>query len=200
MKKIALLLADGFEEIEATTPIDILRRASIKVSVLSISGHKNVKGANGLEILAEDLLDNHVNDDDWDGVVLPGGGDGADRLAKNKRVKSLIQKLHLEEKLIAAICASPAIVLAPLGVIQQRRYTCYPGYEKNVLNTLHARHLEDRLIQDGHIITSKGPGTAVEFALGIVAYLVGIGTAHAIAQQICASTYSIPKEMPLKIS
>ncbi|MBN2051043.1 MAG: DJ-1/PfpI family protein [Spirochaetales bacterium] len=177
MKKIALLLAQGFEEVEAVTPVDYLRRAGIEVQVAGIGGTV-LKGAHGLSVGAdlgvEDLSE------DLDGVVIPGGLPGASNVAASKEAQVLIQVLHRRGALVAAICASPAFVLAPLGILEGKKATCYPGCEGDLTG---AEFSTRRVVRDGNVITSRGPGTAAEFSLEIIRYLAGEAKAAEVSGQ-----------------
>lgn len=167
-KKALILLAEGFEEIEALTAIDILRRADIEVIVCGISG-ETVAGAHGVKVIADERLDKFSGD--VDAVVLPGGMPGAANLANSKAVRELIQRMCKTDRLIAAICASPALVLAPTGVLDGKRATAYPGMEKDFNRD--TTFVEDKVVVDKNIITSRSPGTALLFSLAIVEKLVG---------------------------
>jgi protein deglycase len=167
MKKVALLLADGFEEVEAVTAVDFLRRAGIEVILTSIAGLK-VTGSHDIAILADTTLD--ALGDDLDGIILPGGMPGAANLAQSKALSALICKMHKSNKLLAAICAAPALVLGKAGLLEGRKFTCYPGFEKEVSG---AKFSTESVLLDANILTSRGPGTAAEFAIAIIEYLLG---------------------------
>ncbi|MDR1301564.1 MAG: DJ-1/PfpI family protein [Treponema sp.] len=188
-KKVLVLLAKGFEEVEAITPIDYLRRAGIEVKVASIASGDvglQVLGAHGLLTLADTSLqelakEGQVSAASWDGVLLPGGMPGASNLAASETVNKLVKDMAAAGKLVAAICASPAVVLFPLGLLQGRRFTCFPGMETEVSG---AQWSEDNVVVDGNIITSRGAGTAGAWATGIIAYLTEPGTAQKIASTV----------------
>lgn len=177
MKKTALLLAEGFEEVEAVTPIDFLRRAGIDVIVAGIGG-TIIKGAHGLPVMADTAIE--ALPDDLDGVVIPGGLPGANNIAASSEAQELIRTLHGRGALVAAICASPAFVLGPLGVVEGKKATCYPGCEADLQGAVFS---EDRVIRDGNVITSRGPGTAAEFSVEIIRYLEGEKTAVGVFEQ-----------------
>lgn len=170
MTKTALVvLADGFEEMEAIAPVDVLRRAGIRVTVAGLSD-RIVKSSRGLSVQAEMLLKDY-QEDLPDVVILPGGLPGSENLAKSSQLAVFIQKMHDAQKLIAAICAAPARVLAPIGVLDGKKATCYPGCEADFSSrTVYSK---DRVVVDGNIITSQGPGSALEFSLEIVKCLAG---------------------------
>jgi 4-methyl-5(b-hydroxyethyl)-thiazole monophosphate biosynthesis len=166
MKKIALLLADGFEEVEVVTPVDFLRRAGIEVILTSI-GELNVTGAHNIVIKADITLTSLPAD--IDGIILPGGMPGAANLAQSTAVIELVRKMNSDSKLVAAICAAPALVLQSAGVLVGRKFTCYPGFEHLINN---ADFRTERVVQDGNIITSRGPGSAAEFSIALIEYLL----------------------------
>ena len=168
LKTALVILAEGFEEVEAIAPVDVLRRAGVRVT---IAGVKDlcVKGSRKIGVEADILLRDLVEIPD--AVILPGGIPGATNLAKSEEVAELVKKMHDAGKIVAAICAAPAVILAPLGILDGKRATCYPGCETDFSSkTVYA---QERVVVDGNIITSQGPGTAFEFALAIAARLVG---------------------------
>ena len=181
-KKAIVILADGFEEIEAITPIDVLRRAGVEVTVAGVSDIK-VKGSRGLIVEADKKLDEAGMD--FDACVLPGGSVGAANLAASLKVKSMIKAMNQNGKMIAAICASPNAVLAPLGILKNRSVTGYPGLTENFGKE--TVYKEDNVVVDGNIITSRGPATALLFALTIVQELVGKETSEKVKKATLAS-------------
>ena len=169
MPKTALvILAEGFEELEAIAPIDVLRRAGIRVTLAGVDS-RIVPSSREIGIHADALLKDIQ--DLPDAVILPGGLPGATNLSKSEEVSKLIKKMNAAGKLVAAICAAPAVVLAPLGILDGKKATCYPGCESDFAPT--TVHSQERVVVDGNIITSQGPGTALEFALVIAARLAG---------------------------
>jgi 4-methyl-5(b-hydroxyethyl)-thiazole monophosphate biosynthesis len=191
MKKALVFLAEGFEEVEAVTPIDYLRRAGIEVTTVSIgaagAGGERVlvHGSHRVGIHADTTLktltaEGKANAADWDAVVLPGGGVGSENLAAQPGVGGFVKAMAEAGKLVCAICAAPAVVLAPLGLLSGRRFTCYPGMEDRVAG---AEWTADRVAIDGNLITSRGAGTAGEFAAAIIGKLAG----GAAAEQVAAS-------------
>jgi 4-methyl-5(b-hydroxyethyl)-thiazole monophosphate biosynthesis len=178
-KKAIILLAEGFEEVEAVTPIDYLRRAGLKVKIAAIGNNLSVTGARGIQLTADILLSQAVNND-WDAVLIPGGMPGASNLASSGMVGKFITNMAAKGKLICAICASPAVVLAPLGLITGN-FTCYPGMEEKVTNGIWS---DDRVVRDGNIITSRSAGTAGEFAIAIINALLGNETGKKIASSV----------------
>jgi len=178
-KRALIVLAEGFEEIEAIIPIDVLRRASVDVTT-SCLGVKSVTGAHGIEIWADTALEDYEYLPDV--VIFPGGIPGAENLARSAEVKKMIKRVSSEKRLIAAICAAPALVLAPTGILNGREATCYPGLEKDF--PPEAVYVKKNVVQDGNIITSRGPGTAFLFALKIAENLVGKTKTDMIAEQM----------------
>lgn len=157
MKKVCVLLAEGFEEIEALTVSDVMRRANIICDLVSINKDKQVKSSHGIIVEADKLFEDNM---EYDLVVIPGGMPGATNLRDDKRVINLIKKQNKEGKLIGAICAGP-IVLGKAELTEGRNITSYPGYENELPN---CKYLEDEVVVDGNIITSRGPATAMAFS------------------------------------
>lgn len=180
-KEVLIILANGFEEIEAITPIDVLRRSDINVTIAGL-GAKTITSAHDIPV----ECDVDLNDckDIYDAMILPGGMPGAENLAGSMKLKDMIFSMAARKKVIAAICASPAIVLAPMGILDGRKATCYTGMEKGFSSKI--SFADEDVVQDGNIITSKGPGTALSFALKISENLVGKAKANAIAEQMLA--------------
>lgn len=167
MANVLIPLANGFEEIEAMNLIDILRRADIKVQTAGLNGEM-IEGAHGVVVKADTLLDN-VLSDDFDMIVLPGGLPGAEYLAKSEKVQSLLKEFDSKNKLIGAICAAPW-ALSTAGVLKDS-YTCYPSFEKSVGKDGYNPNQD--VVIDKNILTSKGPATAMIFALAIVKEICG---------------------------
>ncbi len=178
-KSVLVILADGFEEIEAVTPIDVLRRAGLDVTVAGV-GKRQIKGAHGVTVSADVTIEDYKETPD--AVVLPGGMPGAANLGKSAAVQSLLKKMNAEKKNIAAICAAPAMVLAPSGLLAGRQATCYPGYENQLGPSV--RFSDERVVHDGNITTSKGPGSAFEFSLELVRQLAGSAASDELARQM----------------
>ncbi|MDR0561917.1 MAG: DJ-1/PfpI family protein [Spirochaetaceae bacterium] len=185
-KKVLVFLAEGFEEVEAVTPIDYLRRAGIEVCATAIAGNASVKGSHGIPVTADSSVSalsqqGRLNAASWDGVLLPGGIPGAPNLAASTEVNALLKEMSDAGKAVCAICASPAVVLAPLGILNGRRFTCFPGLEEKVSGAIWS---EDRVVIDRHIITSRGAGTAAEWSIAIISNLLDEATAQKIAKQV----------------
>ena len=183
MKDAIVLLADGFEEVEAVTPIDYLRRVGIEVTVASVDGNLLVKGARGIIVNADVALYDLINQQqtDVDAIIIPGGMPGAANIAASPEAGALITQAAAAGKLICAICAAPAVVLAPLGLLSSKKFTCYPGMEKTVQG---GSWTDKRVVIDGSIITSRGAGTAGEFAAAIIGQLLGEAEADKITQAV----------------
>ncbi|MBR6449365.1 MAG: DJ-1/PfpI family protein [Fibrobacter sp.] len=179
--QILVLLADGFEETEFVVPVDLWRRAGFKVTVASVSGADLVDGLRGLKIQSDEAL-SKLNPADFDGVFLPGGGVGVRNLKASAEVERIVCDFNDQNKWVLAICAAPT-VLSKARILLDRRVTCYPGCEAELVCR---EFSEDRVVVDGNIITSRGPGTAEEFALKCIAALGGAELALTIQKQIVA--------------
>lgn len=162
---VYLFLADGFEEMEALTPLDILRRAQIPVSTVGIDS-TTVCGAHNI-IVKADLDEKDVDFNNMTAVILPGGMPGTINLEKSQTVQKAIMHAMNKNLPIAAICAAPSI-LGHAGILQDRRATCFPGFEADLHG---ARVVNDAVVWDGNILTAKGAGVALEFALSLVSRL-----------------------------
>lgn len=163
-----VFLADGFEEIEALTPVDLLRRAGVKVTLVGVTG-KTVTGAHGISVVTDVAIEEAAAQNEHiDMIVLPGGLPGADNLRKSAIVGEFISRAHRSGAYIAAICAAPRI-LGELGLLEGKRAVCYPGFEKYLRG---AKITESRVVRDGNIITGIGMGAATEFSLALVEALV----------------------------
>ena len=165
MKKAYIFLAEGFEEVEAMTPVDLLRRAGVEVTMVSVTGSRLVCGARQITVQA-DILFEEADFSDADLLILPGGMPGTLHLLDLAAVNEVIKKFAGEGKLVAAICAALS-VLGAAGILEGRRATCHPGFEEKLTG---AATSEDAVVVDGNIITSRGMGTAIPFALEIVRY------------------------------
>lgn len=164
MKKVFVLLAEGFEEIEALTVVDVVRRAGIQCDMVSLL-EKDVTGAHGITVKS----DKGISDDlkDYDLMVLPGGMPGSTYLKEDPRVIELVKYFDKNSKIIAATCAAP-IVLSAANIIENRNITSYPGFEDQLVG---ANYLEEVVVVDKNIITSRGPATTLAFAFKIVELL-----------------------------
>jgi 4-methyl-5(b-hydroxyethyl)-thiazole monophosphate biosynthesis len=180
MTRACVLLAPGFEEIEAVTVIDVLRRAEIETVVLGV-GAGTVEGAHGIRLTADAALDDpHVARAAWDLVVLPGGMPGSARLRDDPDVQALLRRQHEAGGRLAAICAAP-IALSVAGVLEGRRATSYPAFAGELRCRAYA---EEPVVVDGPVVTSRGPATALAFALTLVAELVGAERSRALGERM----------------
>ena len=169
MPRVIVPLAQGCEELEAVTIIDLLRRAGIEVVTVGLN-EQVVTASRGVQLVPDTTIDK-VLDDEFDMIVLPGGLPGADNLNDDPRVHRLLQRLTAEDKYTAAICAAPR-VLASAGLLDGRTATSYPGVIDSM--DLPETELSDKsVVIDGKVVTSRGPGTAMDFALGLVELLSG---------------------------
>ncbi|HID46394.1 MAG TPA: DJ-1/PfpI family protein [Chromatiaceae bacterium] len=169
MARVLVPLAQGCEELEAVSIIDLLRRAGVEVVVAGLS-QGPVTCSRGVVIMPDADLDD-VLGDDFDMIVLPGGLPGADHLDADARIRRLLKKMAEQDKFIAAICAAPK-VLASAGLLQGKQATSYPG----VIDTMglaDTRYLDQPVVADGRVVTSRGPGTAMDFALELIEKLLG---------------------------
>ena len=171
---VLIPLATGFEEIEAVSLIDVLRRAEIEVLIACV-GALSIKGAHNIEIKTDTLV-SEVKAEELEIIVLPGGWDGTYALADDADVQRLLQEMDTEGKQIAAICAAP-YALNKAGVLKHK-YTCYPSVENEI--RIDGYSCEANIVTDGNVMTSRGPGTALEFALAIVEKLKDKETAEAL--------------------
>jgi protein deglycase len=167
MKTVLVPIAPGFEEIETITVVDILRRAGARVT-LAGTEEAPLKGSRGVLVLPDDSLDN-IMDKDFDLIVLPGGQAGTDNLRKDVRVIQLLKKMDGLNKNIAAICAAP-LVLKDAEILENRYITSHPSVQNDLQGI---SYKEDRVVVDGHIVTSQSPGSAMEFSLKLVEILFG---------------------------
>jgi 4-methyl-5(b-hydroxyethyl)-thiazole monophosphate biosynthesis len=167
MKKVMVAVAPGFEEIETITAVDILRRAGARVDLAGTQSEP-IEGSRGVRILADVQL-SEVDHKGYDLVVLPGGQPGTTNLQNNENIIGIIQNMNQDKKIVAAICAAP-MVLQTAGVLKDHTATSHPSVQEK-LNGV--RYSEDRVVVDGNLVTSRSPGTAMEFALKLVEILFG---------------------------
>ncbi|HEL2401402.1 TPA: DJ-1/PfpI family protein [Streptococcus suis] len=168
MVKVAVMLANGFEEIEALAPVDIFRRADFQCDMIGLTSIR-VEGSHAIKVEADSLFDGDLSQ--YDLIVLPGGMPGSTNLRDDDRLIAELQKSVTNGKRVAAICAAP-IVLDKAGLLDGRRYTCFPGKEADIAS---GSHVENNVVVDGPIITSRGAGTSLEFAYTLVDLLGGDG-------------------------
>lgn len=180
MSKVLIPLAQGCEELEAVTVIDLMRRAGVEVITAGL-GTGPVKCSRGTVIMPDAELDT-VLDEPFDMLVLPGGLPGADHLNNDARIKSLLRSMAEADQYVAAICAAPK-VLADAGLLDGRRATAYPG-ALSADKLPHTQLLEQAVVQDGRVITSRGPGTAMDFALTLIELLCGVEKRQTVEQAL----------------
>ena len=181
-KKALVPIANGTEEIEAVCIIDVLRRAEVSVTVASVE-ELQVTASRGVKLVADQLIGDCV-DDTYDLIALPGGMPGAEHLRDSKDLEEMLKRQRQEGRPYAAICASPVIVLQHHGLLKGRRATCHPDFVDQLEN---ADAAETRVVVDGPCITSRGPGTAIEFALKLVEVLYGERKAEEVGRRMLAA-------------
>ena len=161
MSKVNMFFAEGFEEVEALTAVDLLRRAGVETDMVSVTGSLEVKGAHGIRVGMDKLFEDAG---DADCIVLPGGMPGTKYLKEHKGLSELILKAKDEGKLLAAICAAPT-VYGEMGLLKGITATCYPGCEDQLLG---AKISKETVVSDGQFVTSRGVGTAIDFSLKLI--------------------------------
>lgn len=179
MSKVYIFLADGYEEIEGLTVVDLLRRAKVDITMVSVTGNIMVTGSHGIASKA-DVLFEEANYEDADMLVLPGGMPGTKHLSEHKGLDKLLREFQAKGKMLAAICAAPS-VLGSKGILEGISATCYPGFEDMLTG---AKIKDKSVVADKNIVTSKGLGTAIDFSLALIERLVGKETAGDIAESI----------------
>ncbi|MDO4523319.1 MAG: DJ-1/PfpI family protein [Eubacteriales bacterium] len=179
MRKVYVFLADGFEEIEGLTVVDILRRAGVEVCMVSVTGKRMIRGSHHIGIEADALFE-ECDFADADILVLPGGMPGTRHLGEHAGLTALLKEFHEAQRGIAAICAAPS-VLGDLGLLEGKTALCYPGFEERLIG---ARIADGTVVTDGHITTSRGMGTAIDFALELTRRLCGAEKANELAATI----------------
>lgn len=179
MSRALVFLADGFEEIEGLTVVDLLRRAGVETQTVAVMGAPEVTGSHGIQVRA-DVLFEEMDDSDTELYVLPGGMPGTKHLAAHAGLGKLLQDAASSGKKVAAICAAPS-VLGGLGILKGRRATSYPGFEGQLAG---AELSEEQVVVSGNITTSRGMGTAIPFGLELVAQLKGRAVADELAKGI----------------
>ena len=206
MAQVAVFLAPGFEEIEALTVVDYLRRANVEVITVSVpedgaeSFTEKVTGSHKITVIADmnlkDFIDK-MEGKEPDAIYFPGGMPGASNLAANQYLFQLLTKMDRKGKIVSAMCASPAVVLAKTGILSSRKWTCYPGMENNLAEYCgtedwakeameNSRHIKDvPFVLDNNVLTGRGPGTAEQFAMKLVEILTDSATAKHIHDGSC---------------
>jgi 4-methyl-5(b-hydroxyethyl)-thiazole monophosphate biosynthesis len=176
--KVMVPFAEGFEEVEALTIVDVLRRAGIQVDTVGLISSV-INSAHGIRIMVDKRL-SEVTQTDYDAIILPGGNPGYINLGRSAQLIEMIKKFNSQNKVIGAICGAPSI-LAKEGLLDNKKATIYPGNEKVL-----AYPRDKPVVIDGNIITSQGPGTAMEFAIKIVEKLLGLDKAQKLRQELVA--------------
>ena len=176
---VYILLGNGFEEMEAIGPADLLRRAGIDVALVGLEG-QTVTGGQGISVVADCTLE-QVDLEQLEMLVIPGGLGGVNNIRNNIEAQKLIQKVYAKGRYLAAICAGP-MILAEQGFLDRRSATCYPGMEEQMGSTVIAS--DANIVIDGRIITGKAPGTAIEFGLALIRTLRGTQAARAVQNEI----------------
>lgn len=179
MKKAYVFLADGFEDIEAVVPIDILRRAGIAVTVVAVKGHEAVS-SHALRVFCDASFADIAGEALPDLVVLPGGSQGSRNLASSAEVEALVRRMFSKNRLVGAICAAPAVALGGWGLLTGRSYTCFPGTGDD----LDVKPLGKRVVENGNLVTAQAAGVAEEFALALVRNVCGAPAAEKVLSEI----------------
>jgi 4-methyl-5(b-hydroxyethyl)-thiazole monophosphate biosynthesis len=179
-KKVLVPLAEGFEMIEALSVVDILRRAGIEVDLAAVGDDVQVTSSHNVPVIADKLII-ACAEECYDLIVLPGGIPGAENLKKSEILAALLKKQNSEDRLYGAICASPAVVLEPQGLLKGKKATCHPLFIDKLPSQEHA---EKSVIFDKNCITSRGAGTSIEFGLELLAILLGDEKKQEVAKQM----------------
>lgn len=180
MKKAAMFLADGFEEIEGLTVTDNLRRGGVEITMFSITDDLTIVGAHDIRVIADQSYQT-LDPDAYDALVLPGGGMGTQNLKAHEGVLTAVRAFAAAGKIVAAICAAPT-VLAKAGVLGGKTVTCYPGCEEEFDETI--TYTGNALEKDGLILTANGMGAAVPFSLALLEMLEGAENAEKVGKSI----------------
>ena len=180
MKTAAVFFADGFEEVEALCPVDFLRRAGINVLTVGVKGKKEgnlfiTTSSHNVSIVMDMTFDEYLKNYSSiiDCVICPGGSVGAENLADDKKLLNHLQESWNNGKIVAAICASPAVVLGQTEILADKKWTCYPDMESNAKPEFLSGYKNETFVEDGNLITARGPGASEEFAMQIVKKMCG---------------------------
>jgi 4-methyl-5(b-hydroxyethyl)-thiazole monophosphate biosynthesis len=184
-KTAVVLVAEGTEEIEAVTPGDVLNRAGIDVTYAGV-GSLDPTGGHHVPLRADCMVE-ELGEILFDVLIIPGGGKGAENMHKSEAVTSLIRRHHEAGKIIAAICAAPAVVLGPLGLLEGKHATCFPGLERRFSPDVKA--CDVGVCVDGKLVTSRAPGTAMEFSLKLVELLAGAQAAIKVGHSMLVQNF-----------
>lgn len=178
-KKVGIMVANGYEEIEMLTVVDILRRAGLTCDIISVTGEQALTSSHRVTVLA-DVLYEDADFDSYDALAIPGGMPGTINLGEHAGVCEQLQRACAQGRLIAAICAAPT-VFGKLGLLQGKKAICFPGMEDQLTG---AEVICEPVVRDGNIITSRGMGTAIDFGLAILSYFEDEATVEALAKKI----------------
>ena len=178
-KKVYIFLAEGFEEVEALTSVDVLRRAKIDIKMVSVTNKNEVTGSHGITVIADGIFDD-FDYSDADMIVLPGGTPGANNLNAHEKLGQWLSKHNSEGKMIGAICAAP-LVLGQKNILKDHIATCYPGFENQLIG---AKVTGNSVEISKNIVTGKGIGAAMEFSLTLVAQLTDQHTAEELSKKM----------------
>lgn len=179
-KKVCVFLADGFEEIEGLTVVDLLRRAGVRVTTVSIMGRTTIHGAHQIDVQADEVFEEIKSYDEYDMLVLPGGMPGTLHLKEHQGLGETLKQFYAQKKWIAAICAAP-IVFGKYGFLQGKKVTSYPGFEEELAG---ATYVNDAVVVSDFVVTSRGMGTAIPFSLALIETLLGEEKATEIGKSI----------------
>lgn len=184
-KTAVVLIAEGTEEIEAITPGDVLNRAGVDVTYAGV-GSLEPTGGHHVPLRADCTVED-LGEILFDALIIPGGGKGAENMHKSEAVTALIMRHHGAGKIIAAICAAPAVVLGPLGLLEGKHATCFPGLERRF--SIDVKACDVTVCVDGKLVTSRGPGTAMEFSLKLAELLTGAQSAVRVGHSMLVQNY-----------
>lgn len=179
MKKAVMLFATGFEEVEALMTADLLMRGGVQVQLVSITEETTVTGSHGIRTGMDTTIDK-VDFEEQDAVIIPGGMPGTLNLGESAAVTEALKKMNQEGKLVGAICAAPS-VLGQCGILKGKRATCYPGFEEKLTG---AQFVDEMVVVDQNVVTSRGLGTSMEFGFALLEQLVSGEKAEEIRKQI----------------
>lgn len=178
--KMLVFMADGFEEVEALTVVDYLRRADVEVDTVSITEDKQVKGAHEIIVTADKIMSELEYPKSYSGIIIPGGINAVTKLNENEQVIELVKDFNNSKKLLGAMCAGP-IVFQEAGIIKGRKVTSYPTFENQLGDCQYSRA---RVVKDGNLITSRGAAIAGDFAMELIGYLLGQGKINELKENI----------------
>lgn len=179
MKKVVMLFAEGFEEVEALMTVDLLMRGGVDVKLASITKEMEVAGSHGIRIGMDVTMD-LVDFEEQDAVLIPGGMPGTLNLGNSPEVLRILTEMHEAGKIVGAICAAPS-VLGQCGILEGKKATCYPGFEDKLTG---AEFIDEKAVVDGNVVTSRGLGTSMEFGFSVLELLVSKEKAEEIRKQI----------------